>query len=532
MKCVRLLLASIALLGVIGCARLPKAEVEAARAAVAALENNTDVSTHAADALGAAREALDRMNAEVEAQQKKSSLSRRYDTLKELSAQVVLLAQQATSAARDAREREEQLLAESRRINDAMDAIDRASPESAGRPEVGIVTGGSLEYLAYSAMDGMIALFDGGYPDTSMGEGYVPQQRAVLYQSMIAMSQEEVIPGTRDEVLAELAGRAPYVSEPGALGYPADVARFASRTRIGAEPEYGVFEDVYMIDDRSGAGIRLCSLEQPPAVADVGEAISVELPFWVTSDGKAAVALTRRPGTNEFDTGADIAIIVAWDGLNRFAGAVAELHYKDAGTRAVNGDPDGALAALSELTGTGSPTAERLLALSRTDKYLENVRAMDTYGEFIRSAFPRTSRYGLEELFQDYGCEVVQTELAGELDAESLESHADFRTAIIEGSREPVNFAGQCVVVVWGCGGGCQSGVLIDLSSGVIHDLPEAATVGFEHQATSRLLVVNPPSDFEGFPWLRQYDYPAYYQWTGAGFELLSDTRIPVVRGK
>ncbi|MCC9138016.1 hypothetical protein ACFSKU_03790 [Pontibacter silvestris] len=75
------------------------------------------------------------------------------------------------------------------------------------------------------------------------------------------------------------------------------------------------------------------------------------------------------------------------------------------------------------------------------------------------------------------------------------ESHADalkYRTAINEGLKDGVNFAGQYTVVTVGCGTSCQTHYVVDRESGQVLDKVES-NVGAQFSKNSRLFVVNPP---------------------------------------
>jgi len=47
-----------------------------------------------------------------------------------------------------------------------------------------------------------------------------------------------------------------------------------------------------------------------------------------------------------------------------------------------------------------------------------------------------------------------------------------YRTVINESVAKGVNFAGQYVVAVWGCGTGCQKFVIVDAKTGTVYDPP------------------------------------------------------------
>lgn len=86
-----------------------------------------------------------------------------------------------------------------------------------------------------------------------------------------------------------------------------------------------------------------------------------------------------------------------------------------------------------------------------------------------------------------------------------------FRTRIREAMGQPINFAGRYTVVVWGCGSGCQYGAVVNRVTGAAQRLPMSAMTGYEFQANSQLLVVNPDGTVFG-------EGPTWYQITGGSF--------------
>lgn len=101
--------AALVALLVIGCAQVPQAELDAAKAILAEAEGAA-AETYAADQLNAAREALQAVELEVEAQGAKFVLTRSYDKTKEL---ITDLSQKATAAKDTAIATKEQYKAES-----------------------------------------------------------------------------------------------------------------------------------------------------------------------------------------------------------------------------------------------------------------------------------------------------------------------------------------------------------------------------------------------------------------------------------
>lgn len=74
-----------------------------------------------------------------------------------------------------------------------------------------------------------------------------------------------------------------------------------------------------------------------------------------------------------------------------------------------------------------------------------------------------------------------------------------------------MNFAGHYNVARWGCGTSCINGAMTDLKTGHVYDLPPAS-LDYEFQTNSRLLVINPP-DSSGYYDDCSYCEPELWVW-------------------
>ncbi|MEO8277531.1 MAG: hypothetical protein ABI639_15055, partial [Thermoanaerobaculia bacterium] len=86
-----------------GCAKPPQVEIDATKASLASVE--ADASKYSADAWNKAQQAVNALNAEVEAQANKFALFRSYTKTKELTAaanQAITEAKDAAAAAKEA----------------------------------------------------------------------------------------------------------------------------------------------------------------------------------------------------------------------------------------------------------------------------------------------------------------------------------------------------------------------------------------------------------------------------------------------
>ncbi len=99
MKKSRWLVSGLLVLLLAACASPPQADIDAAKAALAAALQNPDVITYAPDALRAAQDRMNSLDAELAAQAKRSALSRNYDLARSLAEQAAVDARTAGETA-------------------------------------------------------------------------------------------------------------------------------------------------------------------------------------------------------------------------------------------------------------------------------------------------------------------------------------------------------------------------------------------------------------------------------------------------
>ena len=110
-----------------------------------------------------------------------------------------------------------------------------------------------------------------------------------------------------------------------------------------------------------------------------------------------------------------------------------------------------------------------------------------------------------EELYNRYRITMEEYETEGEyavknmykgtmpaLDEKSHESAGTYKSALQEGLREGVNFAGKYTVVSVGCGTTCQYHFIVDRQTGKITERIQSS-IGAKFNANSRIFVINPP---------------------------------------
>lgn len=130
----------------------------------------------------------------------------------------------------------------------------------------------------------------------------------------------------------------------------------------------------------------------------------------------------------------------------------------------------------------------------KLEKRLErdSLRAPDTLEnnpEIYQRYRLRMDAYQSDEAFR------VKEAYKGRLAPLDQESHTDagkFRTALQNGLKQGINFAGHYTVVTVGCGTTCQEHYVVDRTDGKVLDKVQSS-VGAKYSADSRIFIVNPP---------------------------------------
>ncbi len=92
-----------------------------------------------------------------------------------------------------------------------------------------------------------------------------------------------------------------------------------------------------------------------------------------------------------------------------------------------------------------------------------------------------------------------------------------------------INFAGKYSIAEWGCGSGCQDGVIVDADSGRIYRLPGVPMVnGHEARKDSRLFVQNPLTVGSG--WMNDWFKMRYWEWVGKSFKFLGEYKVDLAK--
>ena len=86
--------------------------------------------------------------------------------------------------------------------------------------------------------------------------------------------------------------------------------------------------------------------------------------------------------------------------------------------------------------------------------------------------YPVHNRNGIDRIFKSFPAEKKCVNLKNGLNKESKKQFSMFRTRINNAIIDEANFGGKYIISEWGCGTECQAGVIIDLETGQIFELP------------------------------------------------------------
>lgn len=93
-----------------------------------------------------------------------------------------------------------------------------------------------------------------------------------------------------------------------------------------------------------------------------------------------------------------------------------------------------------------------------------------------------------------------------------------FRTLLNEARQDSADYRGHFTFVIWGCGTGCSSHVILDLASGRIYDdtLVNFSCEEIEYRQSSALVVDTPDPSLASNPACRS-GATRYFVWGGSG---------------
>jgi hypothetical protein len=193
MKLFRSAVAIAVVMAVVGCAKPPQAEIDAAKTALDAAAKNSDVITYAPNSLRTAQEKMGALDEEIAAQARKSAISRRYETARELAS---LAAAAAARAPKDAARAKEEVAREAASL---VEKLEAAIPEFEARTYAARrVKGIKLDFaaLALAAEQARLALGDAR---RSLAAGAFAAAKAKLMaaQDRLAAELENIMEQTR-----------------------------------------------------------------------------------------------------------------------------------------------------------------------------------------------------------------------------------------------------------------------------------------------------------------------------------------------
>jgi hypothetical protein len=123
----------------------------------------------------------------------------------------------------------------------------------------------------------------------------------------------------------------------------------------------------------------------------------------------------------------------------------------------------------------------------------------------------------------------VKERFSGRPAAPDLKSNPDakqFASVLKEGAAKGPDFAGHYTVVMWGCGAGCQSFVIVDAKTGSIYTSPFSSEAGVCYRLDSALFIVDPIREdvlVDGTVPARMKT--TYYAWDGEKMNPVGESR-------
>lgn len=161
------------------------------------------------------------------------------------------------------------------------------------------------------------------------------------------------------------------------------------------------------------------------------------------------------------------------------------------------------------------PTTEEGKTIASTHPELEKQLARDSVETPISSndnpALYDQYRITLQE-YESSGNYAVPDMYRGRLSPLDEADNADaraYKTALNEGLKEELNFAGKYTVVTIGCGTGCQTHYVVDRETGRVLDKVQSS-IGAKYSPDSRLFIVNPPDSLINYGQCRDCAPRAY----------------------
>ncbi len=137
----------------------------------------------------------------------------------------------------------------------------------------------------------------------------------------------------------------------------------------------------------------------------------------------------------------------------------------------------------------------------------------------VRDNLPVFKNFPVSEIFKGTPAPV---------DFLSHPSALDFYTRISEGAKKEPNFAGHYTIIEWGCGTGCQAGVIFDAETGKIYNL-QPSEFGRDYRVSSSLLIINPDVEelFKEYPNAVPKGISIfYYKWENNNFKMIKEKKI------
>lgn len=115
--------------------------------------------------------------------------------------------------------------------------------------------------------------------------------------------------------------------------------------------------------------------------------------------------------------------------------------------------------------------------------------------------------------FDDYKVEEMYDGEIAPINYSSNPIAREYKTLITEMyRRDSLNFAGHYCFISWMCGCPCHGSAIVDLKDGKVYSgIP--ASLGYDFQKDSRMLIVNPPDSSGYYDVLLPFGHPCIYVW-------------------
>jgi len=131
------------------------------------------------------------------------------------------------------------------------------------------------------------------------------------------------------------------------------------------------------------------------------------------------------------------------------------------------------------------PELEKQLARDSIETPISSNENPDLYDQYriTLNEYESSGNYAVPDMYRG---RLSPLDEAGNADVRK------YKTALNEGLKAGVNFAGKYTVITIGCGTGCQMHYVVDRETGQVLDKMQSS-IGARYNSGSRLFIINPP---------------------------------------